>query len=61
MRSANLLARIRKLETRFNDNTGLVPHSEEWFAYWENIIARYIAGEIDKWTKVVAFAGIKVN
>jgi tripartite-type tricarboxylate transporter receptor subunit TctC len=23
--------------------------------------ARYIAGEIDKWTKVVAFAGIKVN
>jgi hypothetical protein len=23
--------------------------------------ARYIAGEIDKWTKVVAFARIKVN
>ena len=46
MRSVNLLGRIRRLETRFNDNTGLVPHSEEWFAYWEDIVARYLAGEV---------------
>ena len=45
MRSVNLRARIRSLETRFNDNTGLVPHSEEWFTYWEGIIGRYITGE----------------
>ena len=45
MRSVNLLARIRRLETRFNDNTGLVPHSEEWFTFWEGIIGRYLTGE----------------
>ena len=45
MRSVNLLARIRRLEARFNDFTGLVPHSEEWFTYWEDIIDRYLAGE----------------
>jgi len=26
--------RLRKLEARFTDITGLVPHSEEWFSYW---------------------------
>ena len=45
MRSVNLLARIRRLEACFNDFTGLVPHSEEWFTYWEDIIDRYLAGE----------------
>ena len=45
MRTVNLLARIRRLETRFNDNTGFVPHSEEWFTYWEGIIGRYLTGE----------------
>lgn len=27
------------------DVTGLAPHSEPWFAYWEDIIDRLIAGE----------------
>jgi len=41
----NLRQRIRKLESRLTDATTLVPHSEEWFTYWESILDRYIAGE----------------
>ena len=37
--------RLRQLETRLTDLTGLAPHSEPWFAYWEEIIDRYLAGE----------------
>ncbi len=33
----NLLQRVRKLETRLNEASGLVPHSEQWFTYWERI------------------------
>ena len=36
--------RLQVLETRLTDSTGLAPHSEPWFAYWEEIIDRYIAG-----------------
>ena len=42
---SNLQNRLRRLETRFTDNTGLAPHSEQWFAYWEDIIDRLLAGE----------------
>jgi len=42
---ANLLHRIRRLETRLTDVSGLVPHSEEWYAYWENVVDRWMAGE----------------
>ena len=41
----NLRQRIRKLESRLTDHTGLMPHSEQWFAYWEEILDRWIAGE----------------
>jgi len=41
----NLLQRVRKLETRLKEASGLVPHSEQWFAYWEGILDRYLAGE----------------
>ena len=39
------LRRIRKLESRFTDATGLVPHSKEWFEHWERKIDQVIAGE----------------
>ena len=32
---SNLLRRVRKLEARLTDTNGLVPHSAEWFSYWE--------------------------
>jgi hypothetical protein len=32
-----LLQRIRKLEARLTDASRLVPHSIEWYAYWERI------------------------
>jgi hypothetical protein len=32
-----LLQRIRKLEARSTGYNGLVPETEEWFAYWEKI------------------------
>ena len=34
---SNLLQRVRKLEARLTEASGLVPHSEPWFAYWEKI------------------------
>ena len=43
--AASLLGRIQRLETRLADGTGLVPQSEGWFAYWENILDRLLAGE----------------
>ena len=41
----NLERRIRKLESRQFDSTGLVPHSEAWFAFWEDKLERNQAGE----------------
>jgi len=40
-----ILRRLRQLENRLTDSTGLAPHSEAWFAYWEDIIDRLLAGE----------------
>ena len=42
---AKILQRLRRLEKRLTDASGLVPNSEEWFAYWENIFDRWMAGE----------------
>ena len=42
---ANYRLRIRKLESRFPDATGLVPHSKEWFEHWYRKIDQVIAGE----------------
>jgi hypothetical protein len=41
----NLNKRLRNLETRQFDSTGLVPHSEVWFAFWEDKLERSINGE----------------
>lgn len=41
----NLLRRLQKLEERLTDATGLVPHSEAWFAYYEDQCERFAAGE----------------
>jgi hypothetical protein len=41
----NLLGRLQKLEARLTDVTGLVPHSEAWFAYYEDQCDRFGAGE----------------
>jgi hypothetical protein len=41
----NYRRRIRKLESRFTDATGLVPHSKEWFEHWNRKIDQVLAGE----------------
>ena len=41
---SKLLRRVQKLETRLTDSRGLVPHSEEWFSYWEAKVDQAIAG-----------------
>ena len=41
----NLLQRIHRLESRLTDTTGLAPYSEAWYAYWEDIFDRLMAGE----------------
>jgi hypothetical protein len=40
----NLSRRLRKLETRVLDASGLIPHSEEWFEYWVAKLDEYIQG-----------------
>jgi hypothetical protein len=37
--------RGRRWAGKLADATWLAPHSEPWFAYWEDILDRYIAGE----------------
>ncbi len=41
----NLKSRLKKLEARQFDASGLVPHSEAWFAFWEDKLERSINGE----------------
>jgi hypothetical protein len=41
----DLHRRLQKLETRSTDAIGLVPHSEGWFAYWEDKLVRSMDGE----------------
>ena len=41
---SNLLKRVRKLEARLTDFNGLVPHSKEWFEYWEGKLDQFLAG-----------------
>lgn len=41
----NLVRRLQKLEAGRFDATGLVPHSEAWFAYWEDKLDRSLGGE----------------
>jgi hypothetical protein len=41
----NLVRRLQKLEGRLTDGTGLVPHSEAWFAFWEDKLLCGMDGE----------------
>jgi hypothetical protein len=41
----NLVRRLRKLEAQSTDATGLVPHSDAWFAYYEDQFAKWELGE----------------
>ena len=41
----NLSKRISRLEAQRFDVTGLVPHSDAWFAFWEDKLARNMDGE----------------
>lgn len=42
---AAITRRIGRLEARHVDFTGLKPHSEAWFAFWEEKLDRLWAGE----------------
>jgi len=53
---SNLLKRVRKLEARLTDFNGLVPHSKEWFEYWEGKIDQFLAGD-----KSVDFRGMTLE
>jgi len=41
----NLAGRLKKLESRRFDQTGLAPQSDAWFAFHEDRLARLLAGE----------------
>jgi hypothetical protein len=41
----NLVRRLQKLEAGLTDASGLVPHSEAWFTYWEDKFDRSMNGE----------------
>ena len=43
----NLERRIRRLEARGNDPSGLAPHSSEWVEYWDRQVERYVRDESD--------------
>ena len=40
-----LARRVRKLESSVTDASGLVPHSEAWFEFWEDKFDRFMDGE----------------
>ena len=41
----NLIRRLQKLEVGLTDATGLVPHSEAWFAHYDDQFDRFLDGE----------------
>jgi hypothetical protein len=42
---ARLDRRLRKLEARLTDRSGLVPHTKRWFDYWMVRLEQLIDGE----------------
>ena len=42
---ANLLRRIEELESRSVDGSGLVPHSPQWLAFWQQQFHLYDTGQ----------------
>jgi hypothetical protein len=45
---SNLLRRVRRLETRLTDSSGLAPRSEAWLDYWGRRIERLVGGEAQR-------------
>ena len=45
---SNLLRRLRRLETRLTDTSGLMPHSEAWLDYWGRRIERLLGGDAQR-------------
>ena len=41
---SSLLRRVRKLETRLTDVSGLAPRSEAWLDYWKRRLERLLDG-----------------
>jgi hypothetical protein len=39
----NLARRLRKLEKRLTDGSGLVRHSEAWLDYWKRRLEQYLS------------------
>jgi hypothetical protein len=44
-RRANVLRRIEELESRSVDDSGLIPQSPEWLAFWQQQVHLYKNGE----------------
>ena len=42
---SNLSRRLRNLEARLTDRSGLVPHSQAWRDYWFPRVERILNGE----------------
>jgi len=42
---SNFSRRLRKLESQVFDDSGLVPHSPEWYDYWLKKIRKYTSGD----------------
>ena len=42
---SNLRRRLRKLEARLTDSSGLIPNSQAWLDYWLPKVDRIISGE----------------
>lgn len=42
---ANVLRRLKKLETQMTDRSGFVPHSEAWFRYWSERHDQLLSGD----------------
>jgi hypothetical protein len=40
----NLSRRLRKLETRWTDASGLIPHTEAWFEHWMQKVDEVLRG-----------------
>ncbi len=44
VRKGNILQRIEVLEARSTDDSGLLPHSPEWLAFWQQQVRLYEIG-----------------
>jgi hypothetical protein len=45
---SNILKRLRRLETRLTDTSGLAPHTEAWLDYWGRRIERHLGGDAQR-------------